>query len=40
MTANVEFPFEEVSQIFYETHIAHQLVLIHSTCRSSLQSEL
>ena len=39
-TANVECTIEQWSQIYYETHIACRLALIHSTCSSSLQSKL
>jgi len=28
------------SQALYETYVVYRLVLIHSTCSSSLQSEL
>jgi len=40
MTANVMCTVEQRSQTFYETHIAHRLALIQSTCSSSLRFEL
>jgi len=40
MTANVKFTIEQWSQIFYETHVAYRLAVIHSACSSSLQSGL
>jgi len=38
MTANVSTLLNK--GVFYETHIAYRLALIHSTCSSNLQSEL
>jgi len=36
-TANIECTTEQWSQIFYETHIAYRLALIHSICSSTIQ---
>ena len=36
-TASIKCTIEQTSQIFYKTHIAYLLVLIHFACCSSLQ---